>query len=97
MRSIVVCEHDHPLRFAKNFFGSGFLRGAGPWPQSESRTRMDRLRGDPDRLAGFGALVEKSKSECATRQRLLNRRGSAECIEAGASIKAIKPRFVGFG
>ena len=40
MRSIVDCEHDHPLRFAKHFFGSGFLRG-DPWPQPELRTGME--------------------------------------------------------
>jgi hypothetical protein len=29
-------------------------------------------------------------SECTTWQRILNRRGSANCMEAGASIKPIK-------
>lgn len=41
MRSVVVPEHDDPLRMAKHFFGSGFfLARRSPWPQSPSRTRM---------------------------------------------------------
>ena len=75
MGSIVVFEHEHPRRFAKIFsaaavfFGSGFVRRAGwrleragAWCtysvaiEDEDVTVFER---NLDRLAGFGALVEK--------------------------------------
>jgi len=31
--------------------------------------------------------IKVNQGECTTRQRLLKRRGSADCMEAGASIK----------
>jgi hypothetical protein len=43
-------------------------------------------------VAGSELIMWLIGSECTARQRSSNRRGSATCIEAGASIKAIKPK-----
>jgi hypothetical protein len=44
-----------------------------------------------------GRQGEWVRGECATRQRSLDRRGSANCMEAGASIKAIKVYLMNIG
>ena len=61
MRSSVVRENDHPFRFAKDVFGSGFFTGAVLYMASVRIEDEDGtvLAGDLDRLAGVGALVEQ--------------------------------------
>ena len=61
MCSSVVCENDHPLRYAKHFFGSDFYSGAA---LSVLSVEIEDEYGavfaaDLGRLAGVGALVEE--------------------------------------
>ncbi len=61
MRSVVVPEHDDPLRMAKHFFWQRLFSGAEIPVASVAVENEDVavFAEDLDRLAGVGALVEQ--------------------------------------
>jgi hypothetical protein len=61
MRSVVVPEHDDPLRMAKHFFRQRLFSGAEIPVASVAVENEDVavFAEDLDRLAGVGALVEQ--------------------------------------